>query len=106
MVVQVPQLRKRVIVFGHFNHIATNIARTEITPATIPTIVPVSRWLLEGELVPPLLLVLLVPDPVPKLDEVLVAVGVDSDDVISPKTSTWVVVLAAAPPGAPRASTT
>ena len=78
--VQVPQLRKRVIVFGHFSHIATNIARNAITPATIPTIVPVSRRLLEGELFPLLLVALPVPDPVSELDEVLVAPGNDSSD--------------------------
>ena len=80
---QVPQLRKRVIVFGHLSHIATNIARTETVPATIPTIAPVSRWLLEGELFPPLLgvLLVLVTVPVPELDEVLVATVNSSSDV-------------------------
>ena len=68
------------MVFGHFNHIATNIARSPMMPATIPTIVPVSRRLLEEELFPLLLVVLLIPDPVPKLDEVLVAAGIASID--------------------------
>ena len=61
------------MVFGHFSHIATNIARTETAPATIPTIVPVSRWLLlDGELFPP---PLLVPDPAPVSDGVIVDIG-------------------------------
>ncbi|MCJ1379206.1 hypothetical protein MMC17_002306 [Xylographa soralifera] len=57
------------------------MARSETTPATIPTIVPVSRWLLEEELLPPLLVVLPVPGPVSELEEVLVAAGNDSGDV-------------------------